>query len=393
MINRLHVAALMLVIVLGALAQAQTFTTLYSFTGSTDGAFPYAGVIQDESGNLYSTTWEGGDLSCGYNSSGCGVVFMLNSSGTEAVLYSFTGGSDGRYPFAPLVRDSNGNIYGTTPYGGNTNCSYGCGVVFKIDSAGNETVLHSFAGGSSDGCYPFQGLTSDKKGNLYGTTADCGSSSEGTIFKLDSADNVTILHNFAGGSSDGARPYYGHLIMDKASNLYGLTELGGSSHVGVMYKMNVKGKLTLLHSFAGGSSDGCYPYGSATMDQAGNLYGTTGACGSSSWGTVWKVSEKGTETILHNFTGGSDGAFPYAGVTPDSKGSVYGVAAWGGENGVGMVYELSPKGAFTVLHGFTGYDGGFPYGEVLRTAKGELFGTSSCLGIGERYGTVWSYMP
>jgi len=288
-----------------------------------------------------------------------------------------------------VIRDSKGNLYGTAAWDGTDNC----GVVFKVDTAGKETVLHSFAGGTSDGCYPIQGVIMDKKGNLYGTTFKGGASGYGTVFKVTANGKETILHSFAGGPSDGADPAFGHLLMDKAGDLYGLTESGGYTfYDGVLYKLTAKGKLTVLYSFAGGRSDGCMPLGSVNMDKAGNLYGTTEFCGSSNYGTVWEVSKKGTETILHNFAGGSsDGEYPFAGVSLDSKG-IYGVAEYGGANGYGVVYELSPKGTITLLHSFAGTDGEYPVGELLRTAKGELFGTAPDGGT-DGYGVVWSYVP
>jgi uncharacterized repeat protein (TIGR03803 family) len=379
-------------LILVCVARAQTFTVLYNFTEQS-GASPYASVIEDSAGNLYGTTQDGG-------SSEYGVVYEVSSSGTETLLYSFTGSTDGGNPYAPVIRDSKGNLYGTTKYGGNTNCSeYGCGVAFKLDTAGKETVLHSFTG-RSDGWNPLQGLIMDKKGKLYGTTYYGGGAyNEGMVFKLTAKGTETILHSFEGGSSDGAYPEYGHLLMGKAGDLYGLTWEGGgtgcyySYGCGVLYRLTVKGKFTVLHSFAGGSSDGCYPYGSVAMDKAGDLYGTTFGCGSENYGTVWKVSNKGKETILHNFAGGpSDGAGPLAGVVLDSKGNIYGVAEEGGADSDGAVYELSPKGTLTVLHSFDYSDGAYPFGELLRTAKGELFGTTY-MGGTDSAGVVWSYMP
>jgi len=393
MVNRLHVMAFMAVLVLAAFAQAQTFTTLYNFTGGADGGSPNAGLIQDPAGNLYGTTEIGG--SGHYYADG--VVFEVNTAGTETVLHSFGGYPDGGGPAAPVVRDKAGNIYGTTVSGGND-----CGVVFKIDSAGNETVLHTFSG--SDGCGPLQGLARDKAGNLYGTTApqlctDC--SGVGTIFKIDRAGDFTLLHTFTGGSSDGVFPYYGHLTMDKSGNLYGATWGGGAYGYGVLYEFSRSGKFIVLHSFNNSSSDGCYPYGSVLMDKAGDFYGTTSGCGSYYYGTIWRVSKTGKETILHNFAGSpSDGCTPYAGVSRDPKGNLYGVTtACGANYYFGTVYELSAKGKLTLLHSFDGADGQLPLGEVLRTSAGALFGTtyyggtSNCRIYYSTCGTVWSYAP
>jgi uncharacterized repeat protein (TIGR03803 family) len=388
----------LVVLGLAALAQAQTFTALYNFTGGSDGGNANAGVIQDRAGNLYGTTVAGGDLSCNAPY-GCGVVYKLNTAGTETVLHDFAGHPlDGAYPKTPVTRDSIGNIYGTAVGGG----SYDYGVVFKIDTAGNESVLYSFTGGS-DGCYPYQGLVRDKAGNLYGTTWECGSSDWGTIFKVDSSGNFTILHSFAGYPSDGASPYLGHLMMDKSGNLYGVTTAGGKSigcgltGCGVLYKLSVSGTFTVLHSFAGRTSDGCYPVGSVVQDKVGNFYGTTNDCGTSSAGTIWKVSKKDNETILHNFYyGPSDGCWPWAGVARDSNGNLYGVSTGCPANRRGALYELSTTGTLTLLHSFD-YAGSGPIGEVLRTTKGTLFGTTldggsgDCNGLG--CGTVWSYVP
>jgi len=365
-------------------AQAQTFTTLYNFTGGSHGVGPFAGVVLDSAGNLYGTTVLGGDLNC-FAPDGCGVVYKVNADGTETVLHSFWG-PDGQWPYTPVIRDSEGNIYGTAYNGG----SGYWGAVFKIDPAGKETVLYNFTG-RSDGCYPFQGLVRDEAGNLYGTTAGCGYGElgYGTIFKVDKAGNFTVLHIFTRETSDGGNPHYGHLSMDKSGNLYGVTLWGGAYDEGVLYKLSKNGTFTLLHSFTGGASDGCNPYGSVAQDETGNLYGTTSGCASHNYGTIWKVSQKGKETTLHSFAGGtSDGCGLQTGVTRDSKGNLYGTTAWCGAHNEGALYELSAKGKLTLLHSFgNGSDGRNPWGEVLRATNGRLFGVTY------DGGTVWSYAP
>jgi uncharacterized repeat protein (TIGR03803 family) len=301
-------------------------------------------------------------------------------------LYNFTGNPDGAYPYAGLIRDTAGNLYGTTLEGGSSNS----GTVFKLDASGTETVLHNFAGGPSDGAYPYAAVVMDTKGNLYGTTYECGPSNDGTVYKLSSTRKETVLHNFAGAPSDGANPFLSNLFMDTKGNLYGVTEEGGSSSEGVVYKLSKSGTLTVLHSFAGTSSDGCYPLGTPAIDTDGNLYGTTEACGASEAGIVWKVSKKKTETVLHNFAGGLlDGEYPFAGVIMDAKGNLYGVTEMGGASSFGTVYELSKKGGLTLLHSFTGSDGEYPIGGVIRDAKDNLYGTTLDGGTGG-YGTVWT---
>lgn len=358
-------------------AQAQTFTDLYSFAGAPDGAHPFAGLVRDAAGNLYGTTYTGA-------TSGYGTVFKVDPKGNETVLYSFTGGNDGGSPVGGLVRDAEGNLYGTTQYGGIS----GYGAVFKVDKSGNETVLYSFQGGQGDGCNPYGGLVRDAEGNLYGTTPSCGNSNNGTVFVVAKNGNSRLLHSFAGGK-DGADPLYTALLLDAKGNLYGVTAEGGSQNDGVLYKLSPKRKLTILHTFAGGTKDGCFAHGTPAMDKQGNLYGTTSRCGSGSEGTVWKVSPKGKETVLHNFAGGStDGANPIGGVILDAQGNFYGNTDSGGPSDDGTIFELSNKGTLTLLHNFDSSDGGTPFGGVIRDGKGNLYGTTLEGGT-DGNGVVW----
>jgi uncharacterized repeat protein (TIGR03803 family) len=362
-------------------AQAQTYTVLYNFQGGTDGDFPFAGLVRDAGGNLYGTTTEGG-------TSNFGTVFKV-SGNAETILYNFKGGTDGETPRAPVIRDAAGNLYGTTGAGG----SSGLGTVFKISANGTETVLHSFAGGTADGCNPYGGLLRDKAGNLYGTTNQCGASDIGTIFKVKPNGKETVLHNFAGNPSDGSYPYLTSLLMDKKGSLYGVAQNGGTGNLGVIYKLSKSGKLTVLHNFAAGT-DGCYPYGSPTMDKTGTLYGTTYDCGSSNKGVVWKLSKNGTETVLHTFLGGTtDGEAPWAGVILDPHGNLYGDTIEGGTVDLGIVYELSKTGTFSVLHSFDGYTGEYPYGGLIRDAAGNLYSTAFSGGSSGYAGNVWEVTP
>jgi|HubBroStandDraft_1064217.scaffolds.fasta_scaffold01655_10 uncharacterized repeat protein (TIGR03803 family) len=169
------------------------FSVLYTFTGGADGNGPSAGLLQDSAGNFYGTTAGGGANSDG-------VVFKLSSTGHESVLYNFKGGSDGEAPVAPLIRDESGNLYGTTEYGGVLVGQYSCGTVFKVSATGEEAVLHRFTG-YSDGCHPSTGLVRDGEGNLYGTTS-------GTIFKISASGEEAVLYNFIGGA-DGEAPVSG----------------------------------------------------------------------------------------------------------------------------------------------------------------------------------------
>ena len=376
-------AALMSVMVLcfGAAttrsARAQTLHVLYNFAGSSDGGDPFASLIRDAAGNLYSTVDYGG-------TSFAGAVFKVAPNGTETVLYSFSGGSDGAYPFSPVVRDGAGNLYGTTSMGGSANA----GVVFKVDTNGTETVLHSFTGGQ-DGVTPIGGLLRDKAGNLYGTTSQGGTSNDGVLFKITPRGKEIILHTFTGSTKDGKYPSYTSLLSDAQGNLYGVTEEGGAADGGILYKLTTSGKLTILHSFKGGTTDGCNVLGTPFMDAAGNFYGTTSSCGTHMLGTVWKVDQSGKEKVLHSFAGGTaDGEYPLAGVIVDADGNIYGNTETGGSDDVGTVYEISKTGKFALLHSFNGTDGKYPYGSFVQNAKGTLFGTTQNGGtIG--YGTVW----
>jgi uncharacterized repeat protein (TIGR03803 family) len=230
-------------------------------------------VIRDSVGNLYGTTGGGGTF-------GFGTVFKLDTSGKETVLYSFTGGADGEFPEAGLVRDVAGNLYSTTIFGGTSgNCNGGCGTVFKLDTTGKETVLYSFRNG--DGAYP-NSVIRDSAGNLYGTTygggppSFCFGSGCGVVFKVDTTGKETVLYTFTGGA-DGANPYAG-LVRDAKGNLYGTTSYGGDMAAckggcGVVFKLDKTGKETVLHRFMG--ADGASPYAGLVRDAKGNIYGTT----------------------------------------------------------------------------------------------------------------------
>jgi uncharacterized repeat protein (TIGR03803 family) len=360
--------AILISLILAGAAQAQTFLQLLSFNGTSGGANPFAGVIMDAQGNLYGTTVDGGSY-------GSGTVYMLDPSGNETVLHSFAGGNDGVWPYGGLIMDASGNLYGSTHSGG----AFGDGTLYKIDPSGNETVLFSFSG--PDGSVPLGPLTMDQAGNLYGTTTGGGPNNDGTVFKLDTSGNETVLHNFEG--SDGEEPYSG-VIMDAAGNFYGTTAAGGSSSncqgggCGTVFKLDASG---VLHSFSFNHSDGWGPYGGLVRDKAGNLYGTTGLGGTSDYcsngcGTVFKVDPSGNETVLYNFTGGgADGLIPLAGLVRDAAGNLYGTTGGGGTGGGGTIFKLDPSGNETILYDFPGSDLAYSYGSLLLN-KARLYGTS-----------------
>jgi uncharacterized repeat protein (TIGR03803 family) len=291
-----------------------TETVLYNFCSvgdCLDGYWPLAGVIQDAAGNFYGTTADG-DANNG------GTVFKLGSTG-ETVLYSFCSAascSDGASPYAGLTRDAAGNLYGTTHRGGGSNPPVG--TVFKVDGTDHETLLHSFCPTGSypsctDGDSPYAGLIQDSAGNLYGTTPAGGNSNSncrdpngfdtcGTLFKLDSTGHETVLYSFcsAASCSDGASPYAG-LIRDAAGNLYGTTASGGANNHGTVFEVNSTGQETVLYNFCsdGGSNctDGYDPMAGLIQDAAGNLYGTTSLGGAHNLGIVFRLAVLMTPTV------------------------------------------------------------------------------------------------
>jgi uncharacterized repeat protein (TIGR03803 family) len=330
-------------------------TVLHSFTGA-DGRFPTV-LLRDAAGNLYGTTFLGGSTACGGN--GCGVIFKLDTTGKETLLHIFGASAGGWFPSGPLLRDSAGNFYGATVAGGDLACSglegsgTGCGVVFKVDTTGKETVLHTFTG--TNGASPGGGLLRDSAGNFYGTTFVGGSNGRGVIFKLDASGKETLLHSFAG--VDGSYPT--SLLRDSAGNLYGGANLGGSSTCsggcGVLFRLDSTDKETVLHRFMG--PDGSHPWGGLLRDSTGNLYGTTGSGGdlacphTGGCGVVFKLDTTGKETVLHSFTGGADGWYPIAGLLQDSAGNRYGTTSYGGQltcpssasgTGCGVIFKVVP---------------------------------------------------
>lgn len=302
---------------------------LHSFTECPIGhtASPDSRLIRDEEGNLYGTAWDAGFGLVGN-------VFKIDASGNYHSIYDFHRVHDGRHPYAGLSRDSAGNLYGTTNRGGSKNV----GIVFKIDPAGNETVLHDFTGGD-DGAIPWGTVIRDSDGNLYGTTSRGGAGfGYGTIYKIDVAGQFTILYTFPGGAQ-GGRPLAG-LVRDSAGNLYGVTsDLGSNEHNGTIFKLDSTGTLTTLHNFDG--TDGRGPVGGLARDSAGNLYGTCLVGGLYDGGTVFMFSATGEFRVLHQFHNSSDGRNPQGALTLDGSGNLYGTTYLGGIGPWGTVFKIS----------------------------------------------------
>ena len=364
---------------------AQTEQTLYNFTGAADGNSPLSTLVMDAAGNFYGTTFTGGAY-------GAGEVFEVSPNGnggwTETVLYSFTGGVDGANPYyADVIFDKAGNLYGTTVGGGANNL----GVVFELSPNGNggwsETVLHSFAGGI-DGTNPYSGLVLDPFGNLYGTTFGGGAYGVGTVYQVKHGTGgqwtEKVIHTFDIKTGDSP---VGGLVFDSKGDLFGTTEGGGAYKAGVVFVLQYAGKNTwtprVLHNFTGGA-DGAGPYaGRLIFDKAGNLYGTTVSGGTNYWGVVFKLFQTSSgwkEQVLYRFNGAVE-SNPVSGLMMDGNGNLYGTCSNGNmTTTVGSVYKLTPSGGgkYTEsdLYLFSGKDGQFPESALVRDKAGHLYGTT-----------------
>ncbi|MFZ0804178.1 MAG: choice-of-anchor tandem repeat GloVer-containing protein [Terriglobales bacterium] len=335
-----------------------------------------------------------------------GVLFAiatpLASAQVYTVLHTFTGSPDGVYS-SPLIRDAEGNLYGTAQAGGNdnNNCEFGCGMVYKIDPAGNQTVLYDFAGGPNGG-YPIAALARDASGNLYGTTEGLGTFNLSVVFKLTPDGQET---SFAAPEGSLNAP----VVVDAKGNLYGMTPYGGTPNCGwdreelgcgVLFMMTPNGKFTIVHNFVG--TDGMFPASGLVRDSKGNFYGAAvfggiRSCRSvgngrnntaSGCGTIFKVDVHGNFSVLYTFTGQSDGSGPL-GLIIDSGDNLYGIAAGGGDLqgnccGYGTIFKLDTNtSVYSVLFTFTPEVPGsnpFVTNLLTRDPKGNLYGAQWMLG-------------
>jgi uncharacterized repeat protein (TIGR03803 family) len=303
-----------------------SFSLRHSFSG-LDGDDPHGAVVRDSLGNLYGTTEYGG-------TSSRGVIYRLAPDNTLSVLHSF-GGSEGSNPLGKLYRQADGSLVGTTWVGGTT----GTGTIFRLNAGGTLTTLASF--GPPNGQQPYGGVIADGTGNFFGTTRFGGTAGEGTVFKLATDNSLTTLASMPGGASVGGPG--GDLLFDKAGNLYGTSISGGAFNYGFVFKLAPDGTLTNLHSFAG--ADGSYPYSTLIMDTRGNLFGTTGAgFGGGTSGTVFRIGADGAFTNLYTFTGGLDGSVVGEGLVADFKGRLYGITLAGGGFGAGTIFRIDDAG-------------------------------------------------
>jgi uncharacterized repeat protein (TIGR03803 family) len=336
---------------------------------------PWGRLVLAADGHFYGTTSSGG-------TSNDGTAFKIDAGGNLVTLHTF-GGNDGSSPFAGLIQASDGNFYGTTSSGGTGSCDMGCGTVFKMDTSGTLTTLHSFAT-TTEGAHPRAGLVRATDGNFYGTTVAGGAENLGTIFKVDSEGDLTVLHSFAGPPSDGAKPY-GGLIQASDGNYYGTTSAGGASDGGSIFRMDSSGNVTTVHSFV--AAEGLMPVGELVQGKDGDFYGVTslanenGCCG-----TVFKIDSSGNLITLHKFGGFADGAFPAAGLIQAPDGSFYGTTYSDGvpehfaTNG-GTIFKIDSAGNLTTLHIFGENDGSGVNG-LLLSSDGSLYATAAVGGSG-----------
>jgi uncharacterized repeat protein (TIGR03803 family) len=388
----LGAACILLLLATSAIAAsaATKFKSLMNFDG-TDGLRPtYMSVVQGLDGNMYGTTAYGG-----VNNEG--TVFKITPSGTLTTLYSFCSKAscaDGANPQAGLTLVLNGDFYGTTGAGG-----LGYGTVFKITPTGTLTTLYNFCSqsGCIDGITPIGQLVQGTDGNFYGTTVHggkygCGGChGAGVVFKITPGGKLTTVYNFCAETNcnDGAYPSAG-VIQGSDGNFYGTALSGGSASAGTAFKLTPKGTLTVLYTFCSvsGCTDGINPYGALVQGTDGNFYGTTDGDDSNN-GTVFKLTPTGKLTTMANFNGSSDNAVPLAGLVQATDGNFYGTAFTNYRDGncCGGVFKLTPAAKYTVVHQFVGTDGNGPYG-LFQSTGGSFYGATYAGGT-DNDGTVF----
>ena len=385
---------------LGTTLEAQTFIVLHQFTGGSDGASPYAGLTLDGAGNLYGTTYAGGN-------SGAGTVFKLarrDSGWTFSPLYEFADAPDGANPYGGMVFGPDGSLYGTTFRGGNN-----YGTVFSLRPPPatictsalcpwTETVIHRFEL-DSDGIQPIGNVVFDGAGNLYGATSE----EPGSVYELLPSpggwtEAILYQHFFSGPQ--------GELTLNNSGNLYGATPDGGNGicgrgvTCGTVFEL-VRGSSGwvghIIHNFQG--PDGGFPHGGVILGNSGNLYGASSFGGSGGGGTVFMLSESGTIwtfRLIYGLTAPScncEYSGPLAALTMDARGNLYDTSWLNGAYALGSVFMLTPSAdgswTYTDLHDFTGgADGEMPISTVVMDPSGNLYGTTS-FGGAYGYGTVW----
>jgi uncharacterized repeat protein (TIGR03803 family) len=367
---------------------AQIWSAVLSDTNTIDGGSvstggnPFSGMVTGSDGAFYGTTFNGG-------ANADGIIYRITASGSFSVIYSFTGGNDGAHPYGPLVVSTGtatpGLMYGTAETGG----TGGSGVVYSVTTSGSLTPLYSFGGTSTVGATPTSGLVQDNNnGLLYGTTVGGGINNHGTVYSLSTSGSLNTLHSFSAGTTDGGAPYAA-LILASDGNFYGTTTTGGSDDDGVVYQLTSSGTVNTLYSFTSGS-DGAAPFAPLFEPSNGVFIGTATKGGSDGKGTIFQITSSGSFNALYSFTGGSDGAAPYSPVIQGTNNLLYGTTTAGGDAGFGTIYSLNPIEMLpSTLYSFTGgADGAAPYAPLVGGTGGLFYGTAESGGTNQ-FGTVY----
>lgn len=377
-------------------AAGVSVTNLYSFTGGSDGAFPWAPLLQTAGGGLYGTTQYGGVAAL---ISGYGSVFQLGLNGSFNSIYAFAVDWDGHRPgLGGLVEGTDGNLYGTTTVGGD----YGLGTVFTVLPSGFSFPIYSFGPSGTNGVSPRAGVTLARDGSLYGTTELGGDRSAGAIVRVTGDWNFSRLFSFNG--TNGANPYCA-LVQGSDGGLYGTTFRGGAGYKGydnqgrhtgngTVFRIGTNGTFSSLFSFSG--TNGAQPVAGLVQTRNGSLYGTTQLGGASGYGTVFKITTNGSFTLLYSFKGGADSGYPVGRLMEASDGNLYGttagVAFLDGDQapsaGNGVIFRVDPSGTVTKLYAFPGRpDGIEPLAALVQANDGCLYGT--CLGGANGAGMIF----
>jgi uncharacterized repeat protein (TIGR03803 family) len=340
-------------------------TVLRHMLTETDGSNTNSLLLASD-GNFYGMASEGG-IQRG------GTIFRMSPEGDFTVQESLPGSYQGSTPVNSLVLGQDDGLYGMTQHGG----EYGTGTIFRLDSNGNYTVLrsleNSFAKEKYDGFRPLGNLIRARDGNFYGLTPEGGLYNSGTFFRITPAGDYTVLYPFEGGEF-GASPW-GSLVEGPDGAFYGMTQTGGFSGAGVIFRASADGNLSMLHAF-NYSPDGAAPRGSLLLGHDGNFYGLTPLGGEYNRGTLFRVSPEGDFAALFSFTLHEHGGTPFGDLIQDAEGNLYGMANSGGRLDGGTIFKCTLAGEVTVLrhlskYEYTGYN---PTGNLLRRPDGTLYG-------------------
>ncbi|MGN6619290.1 MAG: choice-of-anchor tandem repeat GloVer-containing protein [Ilyomonas sp.] len=338
------------------------FTVLRSMNKTTDGGNSYGSLTEGTDGNLYGITYYGGTY-------GYGTIFKIGKSGgnTFKVLRHLNT-ADGVYSQGDLIQAKDGNFYGMC-YGGGANNN---GTIFKITTDGKYTVLKSLSS-PKDGGFPYGNLMQNSDGSFYGTTRSGGANNAGTIFKLTTSGTFSVIHSFV-AATEGSTAN-GSLVKGKDGNLYGMTHDDGPYGSGTVFKVTTAGELTVLAAFDG-SEKGSAPYESLVKGKDSAYYGTTFSGGKYGYGTIFKICG-GATTVLHSFNRNTDGGRPKGSLVLASDGNFYGVTPEGGSKGYGTIFRITPAGKFSVIYNIAPGDGSNIQGTLIQAKDGFLWGMSN----------------